>query len=264
MRSQAKASSSPAARQSPWTAATVGHGNSSRSAIVRRWLVTRSRAWADVLPLNMRTSAPPEKILPSARTIKALSGVCCAAVTAPRKSSTSSSLNRFRGGFASVSIPRAPEVSKRTCLSITASYPLTARGDPRHRLPDQYHSAEGTVFDQMAEGLGGLAQSIGSVDDRAHLSRGQQRQNGGPGGCLDRVRLCGEGEAAHAGALPDQVRDIDRGLPPCRISEGGQHAIERQRRQCVTRQGPADALDHHIHAAASREPGDAVGEAICR
>src|SRR5437867_10087257 len=72
MRSQAKASSSPAARQSPWTAASVGHGNSSRSAIVRRWLVTRSRAWADVLPLKMRTSAPPEKILPSARTSKAL------------------------------------------------------------------------------------------------------------------------------------------------------------------------------------------------
>src|SRR5712664_3364737 len=84
MRSQAKASSSPAARQSPWTAASVGHGNSSSSAIVRRWLVTRSRACPDVLPLNIRTSAPPEKILPSARTIKALSGVCFAAVTAPQ------------------------------------------------------------------------------------------------------------------------------------------------------------------------------------
>src|SRR3984893_7889291 len=257
MRSQARASSSPAARQSPWTAATVGHGKSSRSAIVRRWLVTRSRAWADVLPLNMRTSAPPEKILPSARTIKALSEVCFAAVTAPRKSSMSSSLNRFRGGFASVSIPRAPEVSKRTCLPITASI-------NRHRLPDQYHSAEGTVFDQMAEGFGGLAQSIGSFDDRVHLSRGQQRDNGGPGGCLGRVRLCGEGEAAHAGALPDQVRDIDRCLAPCRISEGGQHAIERQRRRGVTRQGAADALDHYIHAAASREPGDAVGETLRR
>src|SRR6266404_7622614 len=38
---------------------------------------------------------------------------------------------QVQGGFASVSIPRAPEVSKRTCLSITASYPLTARGDPQ-------------------------------------------------------------------------------------------------------------------------------------
>src|SRR5216683_732202 len=52
MRSQAKASSSPAARQSPWTAATVGHGNSSRSAIVRRWLVIRSRAWAEDLAFS--------------------------------------------------------------------------------------------------------------------------------------------------------------------------------------------------------------------
>src|SRR4029077_12912584 len=145
------------------------HHNSSRSAIVRRWLVIRSRAWADVLPLNMRTSAPPEKILPSARTSNALRGVCFAAVTAPRKSSMSASLNRFRGGFASVSIPRPPEVSKRTCLSITASY------NQPHRLPDQYHSAKGTVFDQMAEGFGGFAQWIGSFDDRLHLPGGQQR-----------------------------------------------------------------------------------------
>ena len=38
----------------------------------------------------------------------------------------------------------------------------------------------------------------------------------------------------------------------------------RERRQCLTRQGTADALDDNIHAAASRDAGDAVGEALGR
>lgn len=55
-------------RHIPWTAARVGNGNSSRSAIMRRWVVKLSRASLPVFPLKALTSAPAEKI-PSARTI---------------------------------------------------------------------------------------------------------------------------------------------------------------------------------------------------
>jgi hypothetical protein len=47
-------------------------------------------------------------------------------------------------------------------------------------LSSQHHSAAGTVFDQMAECLGGIFQLIRACDDRRHRSRGQQGQKGGP------------------------------------------------------------------------------------
>src|SRR5215510_5481260 len=117
IRSQASASSSPAARHNPCTATRVGNGNYSRSAISCRWLVKRSRASLAVLPSKTLTSAPPEKILPSARTRSARSEDCLTVVTAARRSSITSPLNRLSGGFASVRMPNGPEISKRT-LSI--------------------------------------------------------------------------------------------------------------------------------------------------
>ena len=40
--------------------------------------------------------------------------------------------------------------------------------------------------------------------------------------------------------------------------------MERECRQCLTREGPADALDDKIYASASRDAGDAVGQALGR
>src|SRR6266850_4663216 len=53
----------------------------------------------------------------------------------------------------------------------------------------QHYSAEGTVFDQMAESFGGLVQLVRSFEHGPHAPRGQQRQNGGPGDRFDRLRL---------------------------------------------------------------------------
>src|SRR5256885_6699659 len=68
----------------------------------------------------MLTSAPPEKMLPSARTSSALSGVCFMWSTDARRSSITSPLNRLSGGFVSVRMPRGPEITKRT-LFMTSS-----------------------------------------------------------------------------------------------------------------------------------------------
>jgi hypothetical protein len=43
----------------------------------------------------------------------------------------------------------------------------------RQWLSHQHHSAVGAVRDQMAEAFGGIAQFIGSFDDRFRPSRGQ-------------------------------------------------------------------------------------------
>src|SRR5437899_9382098 len=61
------------------------------------------------------------------------------------------------------------------------------------------------------------------------------------------MRLSEQGEAAHACAPPDQVRDIDRRLAPCRVSQRGQNATEGKRSERVTRQGTAHAVDDDIH-----------------
>src|SRR5262249_2187270 len=53
-------------------------------------------------------------------------------------------------------------------------------------------------------------------------------------------------------------------LPPCRISQGGQNAMERKRGERLPRQRPADALDNNIYAAAPRDPSDAISETLCR
>src|SRR2546430_12082148 len=132
----------------------------------------------------------------------------------------------------------------------------------RPRLPRQHHSAEGTVFDQMAESFGGLVELVRSFDDRLYASRGQQRQNCGPCGRFDGMRLREQGEAAHAGAFPDYVGDIDRRVPSRRISEGSQHTMDRKGGERLTRQGTADAVDDNVHAAAPRDAGDAISETL--
>ena len=81
---------------------------------------------------------------------------------------------------------------------------------------------------------------------------------------FDRGQLCKQGETAHAGAFPDQVGDVDRRLTARRISQGRQDTLERERGERLTRQCTADALDDDIHAAASRDAGDAVSEILGR
>src|SRR5260370_22757196 len=77
------------------------------------------------------------------------------------------------------------------------------------RLPPQDHSSEGTILEQMAESLRGLVALVRAFDDGLHPYRRQQRQNGRPRRPLDCVRLREQGEAAHAGVVPDQVVYID-------------------------------------------------------
>src|SRR5437016_14557325 len=78
------------------------------------------------------------------------------------------------------------------------------------------------------------------------------------------MRLREQREATHARALPDQVRDIDRRLAPCRVSQRGQDATHGKRGDRVTRQGTAHAVDGDIHPAASRQASDAIGETLRR
>src|SRR2546426_134307 len=78
------------------------------------------------------------------------------------------------------------------------------------------------------------------------------------------MRLREQREATHARVLPDQVRDVDRRLAPCRVSQRGQNAAEGKRGERVTRQGTAHAVDDDIHPAASREASDAIGETLRR
>src|SRR2546429_998772 len=78
------------------------------------------------------------------------------------------------------------------------------------------------------------------------------------------MRLREQREATHARALPDQVRDVDRRLAPCRVSQRGQDAAEGKRGGRVTRQGTAHAVDDDIHPAASREASDAISETLRR
>src|SRR5438309_10838095 len=114
----------------------------------------------------------------------------------------------------------------------------------------------------MAESFGGLVELVRSFDYRLHPSRRQQWQDGGPGGRFDRSRLREQGEAAHARALPDQVRDIDRRRAPSRVSQRGQNATEGKRGERVTRQGTAHAVDDDIRSAASRQASDALSETL--
>src|SRR5438477_8168082 len=116
----------------------------------------------------------------------------------------------------------------------------------------------------MAESFGGLVELVRSFADRLHPSRRPQWQDGGPGGRFDRSRLREQGEAAHARALPDQVRDIDRRRAPSRVSQRGQIATEGKRGERVTRQGTAHAVDDDIHPTASRDASDANAETLRR
>src|ERR1700716_1277789 len=62
-------------------------------------------------------------------------------------------------------MPLLPPVMSASFPSSLPMYVPLVAGDGRP-LPHQHHSAEGTVFDQMAEGFGGLVKLICSFDDR--------------------------------------------------------------------------------------------------
>lgn len=82
------------------------------------------------------------------------------------------------------------------------------------------------------------------------------------GRCFHRMRLREQGKAAHARALPDQIRDIDLRLTSRRISQAGQHTIKRKRCERLTSQRTSDALDDNIDAATFRDTGDAISETL--
>src|SRR5207245_11100734 len=84
----------------------------------------------------------------------------------------------------------------------------------------------------------------------------------GPRGGFRGMRLSEKREAAHARTPPDKVREIDRRLSACRVSQRGERATEGKRGERVTRQGAAHAVDDDIHTAASREASDAISETL--
>src|SRR2546425_1221468 len=115
----------------------------------------------------------------------------------------------------------------------------------------------------MAESFGGLVQLVRSFNDRLSPSRGQQRQDGGPRGRFHLMRLSEQGEASHARAPPDQVRDIHRRLAPCRVSQRGQNATDGKRgERVVVRDRETSPVTPSGSARAATTPGPPVNSAL--
>ena len=117
IRSRASTVSSPAARQSPRTAASVGNGSRSLRRIISLKPTRRSSACSALRPWKTSsTCAPALKFSPSARTSSARISAASASTVAASSSPINSMLNRFSGGSASVMTPTSPSRSNLTLV----------------------------------------------------------------------------------------------------------------------------------------------------
>src|SRR3989442_15034312 len=98
----------------------------------------------------------------------------------------------------------------------------------------QHDSAERPVFDEIAQRLGRLLEGEGAGDQGLDPPVDQRGQDGRPGRGYRVCGLDGERESFHSGALPDQVRDIDRRRTAGGVAERDKGAVHRERAEHLT------------------------------
>jgi hypothetical protein len=111
IRSQASASSRPAAKHIPWTAAITGNGASSSVLISWNPSANISRACPAVVPAKRWTSAPPQNSGPSACRTRARASSLTARWMAPSSPALSSMVKVLAGGLAIVTTATSPDFS---------------------------------------------------------------------------------------------------------------------------------------------------------
>src|SRR5437016_781612 len=100
--------------------------------------------------------------------------------------------------------------------------------------------------------------------DGLHRPGLKQWKNDAPRGAPYVRRLCEEGEALHARALPDQICDVYGCLAACGVAQGSQASPGRERSESLAQDFSADCVDHDVGAVTCRNPPNAVAKLLHR
>src|SRR5215468_9891098 len=124
------------------------------------------------------------------------------------------------------------------------------------------YSPKRTIFDQIADCFSSLRQRKDPADRRLQLTFLQEFQES----CVRcSHRLLGEeseGEPADRCSLPDDVGNVDLGLTSSSVAGSDHSATKGERRERLTSQFSADAVDDDIDALAFGDPHNTLLEAF--
>src|SRR3984893_5908327 len=104
----------------------------------------------------------------------------------------------------------------------------------------EYDPAERAALNEVTQSIRRFGQRERLCHDGLDRAGLKQWNDDAPCGAPYPRRLCEQGEALHARALPDQIRDVDRCLAASRVAQGSQTSPHRK---C------AEVLAHDFYAA---------------
>src|SRR6266852_6263942 len=123
----------------------------------------------------------------------------------------------------------------------------------KRRLCREEYPSEGPALDEVPKCLRSAFERKCPGDDRLDLARLEKPCQRRPGFCPSRCRLREQREAFDAGALPDQVRHIDRRFPARGVAERGEAAARRQDLERVAQDVAADTVHDDVRPVTIRE-----------
>src|SRR5882724_4258511 len=181
IRSQASASSSPAAKHIPCTAAITGNGASSSVLISWNPAANISRACPAVVPAKMWTSAPPQNSGPSACRTRARASSLTARWMAPSSPALSSMVKVLAGGLAIVTTAISPDFSYLVSIMM-----LRSAGPARLEAFQDGRVGQAACFAHGLQGQAG-APCVHGMDQGGHQpgSAGPERMADGDGAAVD-------------------------------------------------------------------------------
>src|SRR5712692_10330521 len=124
--------------------------------------------------------------------------------------------------------------------------------------------AEGAALNEVTQSIRRFSQRERLCHDGLHRPGLKQWKNDAPRGAPYVRRLCEEGEALHARALPDQICDVYGCLAACGVAQGSQASPGRERAESFAQDFSADCVDHDVGAITCRNPANAVAKLLNR
>src|SRR6266478_3265858 len=123
---------------------------------------------------------------------------------------------------------------------------------------------KGRPSNEVTQSIRRFSQRERLCHDGLHRPGLKQWKNDAPRGAPYVRRLCEEGEALHARALPDQICDVYGCLAACGVAQGSQASPGRESAESLAQDFSADCVDHDVGAITCRNPANAVAKLLHR